>query len=125
MTEPRWSVRLRRDCIKLQDGCWLWMGSTTWSGYGQVSVLGKTTSTHRLAYELHKGPVPAGLVLTHSCGARSCMNPDHLEPVTVSERVPRTHCKRGHELTEDNVRTYAPGGRFRKRVCLLCDFARR
>jgi hypothetical protein len=72
------------------DGCWLWTGPLTYRGYGLMSVGSETDgsagtkSTHRLAYELAVGPVPAGLELDHLCRVKACCNPAHLEPVTSS-----------------------------------------
>lgn len=102
--------------VEMTDTCWPWMGTTSTGGYGSVSIKGKTYRTHRLAYELAKGSVPAGLVLDHLCHNPCCVNPDHLEPVTNQENVLRgigpsaqhakkTHCVRGHELTPDNLYT--------------------
>jgi hypothetical protein len=31
-----------------------------------------------MAYELAYGPVPAGMMVLHRCGIKSCTNPDHL-----------------------------------------------
>lgn len=64
------------------DGCWLWPGYKQPNGYGQIWFGGRTQSTHRVAYELHVGPVPDGLMLDHTCHTRACFNPAHLEPVT-------------------------------------------
>lgn len=69
---------------------------------------------HRIAYELAVGPIPVGLVIDHLCRNHSCINPEHLEPVTNVENVMRgesawarnarkTHCKRGHEFTDENT----------------------
>lgn len=96
--------------IQISDtGCWIWQKATAKNGYGQIGHEGRTRSTHRLAYETFVGPVPEGLQLDHLCRVRACCNPEHLEPVTQSENIQRsplivkTHCKQGHELTEDNL----------------------
>ena len=51
---------------------------------------------------------PAGLTLDHLCRNTSCVNPEHMEPVTLAENVRRmnrarpvpTHCARGHAFSE-------------------------
>lgn len=75
-------------------GCWLWMRKLhKTTGYGEVCVssMGKKKSTvaHRPFYEQAYGPVPVGVVLDHipSCRTRSCVNPDHLRPVTQRENL--------------------------------------
>lgn len=65
-----------------EGGCWLWTGSVQSSGYGSWGGQGKLA--HRLAYEDLVGPVPHGLVLDHLCHVRLCVNPDHLNPVTIA-----------------------------------------
>lgn len=42
---------------------------------------------HRLSYELHKGPIPDGLQILHSCDVKNCINPDHLRVGTHSENM--------------------------------------
>ena len=64
------------------NGCWLWPGAKTHTGYGLVVHDGRARQAHRVAYELHVGPVPGGLMLDHICYERACFNPAHLEPVT-------------------------------------------
>ena len=68
---------------------------------------------------------------------RACFNPAHLEPVTRQENVRRgllpkmmrekmrsqTHCKRGHELSGDNLRP--SGVRVGIRKCRHCINQRR
>ena len=65
------------------DGCWRWLGARTWDGYGRVWHDRRSARAHRVTYALLVGPVPAGHVLDHLCRVRDCVNPTHLEPVTV------------------------------------------
>lgn len=83
--------------------CWNWTGSTE-KGYGRLSWDGKNYRAHRLVYELLVGEISTGLVLDHLCRNTRCVNPEHLEPVTNSENIRRSHefripskaCKNGH-----------------------------
>ena len=61
-----------------QNGCWVWLKSTSSSGYGQLTVKGKYWQTHRYAYTQAKGDIPDGLLLRHTCHNIKCCNPDHL-----------------------------------------------
>ena len=67
--------------------CWPWPGSKTHDGYGRIMCNGRTQYTHRVAYELHVGPIPDGLMLDHICHERACFNPAHLEPVTKAQNM--------------------------------------
>lgn len=93
-------------------GCWLWTGARSGEGYGTFMVEGRTTLVHRFAYELLVGPIPDGLHIDHvrarGCRNRNCVNPGHLEPVSLVENLMRgdtvstrnaakTHCPYGHD----------------------------
>ena len=108
--------------------CWVWLGSKTKNGYGQIWNNGKVEYAHRVSFEIHKGDIPSGLEIDHLCENPSCVNPDHLETVTHSENIKRavhrinyankrkTHCKHGHALEGDNLRS----GQRGKRQCREC-----
>ncbi|MDG2513491.1 HNH endonuclease [Sphingobium yanoikuyae] len=67
------------------DECWEWTGPRTHNGYGRTTLNGRDIRCHRRAYELTKGPIPAGLMIMHSCDNRLCCNPNHLRPGTAKE----------------------------------------
>ena len=69
--------------------CWLWDAYRTKHGYGQFNRKGTVYYAHRYSYEVAKGPIPDGLTLDHLCKNQHCVNPDHLEPVTLRENLRR------------------------------------
>ena len=68
-----------------RTGCWLWNGTLTWGGYGQISRNGRNTTAHRAMWKHLRGPIPPGMTIDHLCLTRRCVNPAHLEVVTYSE----------------------------------------
>ena len=103
------------DKFTVSDDCWEWTGATNGRSYGTISAegeRGRRLLAHRVMYEALIGPIPDGLEIDHLCRNQSCVNPDHLEPVTHGEnvrrgwktRARRTHCKKGHHYTYVNGR---------------------
>ena len=87
-------------------GCWLWVASLDSHGYGQIGMGGRLALVHRLAYEDLVGPIPDGLTIDHLCRTPPCLNPCHLEPVTL-----RVNIMRGTNVSSRNARkAHCPNG---------------
>lgn len=118
---------------KQETGCWIWQGlreatkAQPNAVYGRFPVNNSKVRAHRFSYELTKGVIPKGFVIDHLCRNTLCVNPDHLEAVTLQENIrrgllgvlrpQRTHCSRGHELTPENTWLRKDRGRYN---CLTC-----
>jgi hypothetical protein len=50
---------------------------------------GRSIGAHRYVYEVLAGPIPDGLTIDHLCLNKPCVNPAHLEPVTLAENMLR------------------------------------
>lgn len=70
-------------------GCWIWTGRLNRNGYGRAAIAGREPVAHRAVYEALVGPIPSRRVLDHLCRNRRCVNPSHLEPVTVATNTHR------------------------------------
>lgn len=122
---------LEANTIKdLNTGCWLFQGCKDSDGYGMISrgnYVTRMIRVHRLSANIflkldlrnHKQKALHKII----CLNKNCWNPDHLyvgtneqnirdAVITGTHYIPkysktgrkeRTHCRRGHELTKENV----------------------
>jgi hypothetical protein len=121
------------------DACWLWTGTPDVNGYGKLWWFDHTNKgkfAHRISWELHNGPIPDGLFVLHSCDNPPCVNPKHLflgtqldnmrdmvakgrdrNPAAINRA--KNQCKRGHDLTGQNLYIRKLGDR-EHRQCREC-----
>lgn len=110
----------------LNGPCHIFRGNKR-SGYGRISLGGKSTSVHRYVWKKERGPIPKNKVIDHQCRNRACCNVDHLRLVTrkinSTENIvgagwqinaAKTHCPKGHPYDSTNTR-YDNGRR-----CIVC-----
>lgn len=90
--------------VEKTDTCWIWKGAKNKSsnGYGMLNVNNRNIMAHRFAYEKFVGGLKPGMSVDHLCRIRTCVNPEHLEPVTQRENVLRgAQTKKVYQFTRD------------------------
>lgn len=121
-------------------GCWNWTGpyhkNRPYPGnrYGYISIRRGTgkwncIGTHRAMWIALHGEIPKTTYICHRCDNPLCVNPEHLFSGAAKDNThdmlaknrhnngKKTHCKRGHPLSGDNVYV-AKGG---VRHCKTCS----
>lgn len=111
------------------NACWEWDGKKHGGGYGTIAFKCSCYRAHRFAYDLLVGDLIEGLHIHHTCSNRGCVNPRHLQQVTVQDHIKnltpmsisainsrKEFCPRGHKLAGDNLRSSVDG----HRRCLTC-----
>ena len=73
--------------IHPETQCWEWQRATVNNGYGQLHYQGRTTTAHRVAYQLWVGEIPKGGVIMHQCDNPPCCNPAHLKLGTQRDNM--------------------------------------
>lgn len=117
-------------------GCWLWTAAVGKEGYGAFGMRNEkghyVERSHRAAWKLFRGIIPAGMYVCHHCDERTCANPDHLFLGTQADNMRDMACKdrwgnqfkckdsciRGH-LYEENAYFVRQGKKVNRR-CRPC-----
>jgi hypothetical protein len=114
------------------DDCDLWVTGKT-DGYGTFHLRGRDKRAHVVSWQREHGRLAnpsTKMVIAHLCETRDCVKPSHLDEQTQQQNMlyadsslpakerAKTHCPRGHALTEENCkpRDWARG----ERVCQVC-----
>lgn len=70
-----------------ESGCWQWQGYRDQKGYGQFKFNGRVVWCHRFIYEVLVKFLEDGQQVHHKCTNTGCVNPAHLEAVTMEENL--------------------------------------
>jgi hypothetical protein len=95
------------------DECWIWHGSKTNQGYGEINYhngLDRHSNhneyAHRVAWELTNGRIPEFMKVLHRCDNRLCVNPSHLFLGSLSDNFKDCLLKNRHpnkKLTNQQI----------------------
>jgi len=85
---PELKERFMQKIEKRDNGCWEWIASKH-LGYGKFKYKGEMRLAHRVSYEIFIKKIPLGLVVDHICYNKGCVNPDHLQLLTLKENSSR------------------------------------
>ena len=90
--------------VKKGSACWEWTAGRMTSGYGLVQTTAGRLGAHRASWEIHRGPIPDGLMVLHSCDNKLCVNPAHLSLGTHRQNTIEAMERRRYQYGDDHWR---------------------
>lgn len=89
-------------CQINENGCWIFTGADKSRGYKEYKAQKKRYLAHRYSYIIHKGEIPKGLFILHTCDNPACVNPEHLEAGTQSKNIKDMFIRKRRNVKADN-----------------------
>lgn len=87
----RTNIPLNKDGTQSKKQCWEWHGVTNNAGYGMMKVDAERgmATVHRISMIEHTKSMNYGdkVEVLHTCGNKSCVNPDHLMIGNIKDRA--------------------------------------
>jgi hypothetical protein len=71
--------------IVSKEECWITDFKTKNKGNPQIVNHGKLLYLSRAVFEINFGEIPKGMLVNHTCGNKSCANPEHLRLISNQE----------------------------------------
>ena len=126
VTDDEYVKRWLAKCTVTDKGCWQWKElkrhpKSRSDPYPKASYKGRKVYLHRAMVAIHQRPLLLKEMACHTCDNHLCINPDHLwiginrENLLDASRKKRypaqakTHCKHGHEFSNENTRLTKKG----------------
>jgi hypothetical protein len=98
--EERFLEKTRRND---ETGCLEWTGCKDKKGYGHFRYNGKVIRSHRVSWMIHRGDIPEGLFVCHTCDNPGCVEINHLWIGTDGENLKDMYDKgRRDQVGENN-----------------------
>jgi|GEM_PF-982459 len=88
--------------VQIDTGCWL-MNSNRPDGYVRVHRDTRLLLGHVAVFEEYREKIPEGMTLDHLCRTRNCVNPAHMEVVTLAENNRRRAQEETDLFTIDDI----------------------
>lgn len=84
--------KIKEKAGPLKSKCGIWQASSNGAGYPQARINGELYVLHTLMLETKLDrKIKKGMVCGHKCDNQMCLNPTHLEEISVSQNLKDAH----------------------------------